>query len=355
MECTEFTFRNFRNLISGRLFWEQGLNLLTGRNGSGKTNCIEGLHLLLGWGPFGDRRDLLSWNGGEKHAFLTGKFSGEEELFLALSLGGTSVVKSGGKRSSFPEIRLQVPALAFLPRDMNLMDGPPSGRRSFLDRLCALLYPLYARRLNDFRKAVRHRTILLRQGRNTAVTSRAMAPLAVWIWEARERAVSSLEEGVSELRDLLPAPLELSLRRGGAGRKADYSEDWWSSLVAERPRECRCCTPVVGPHRDDLHIGSGGRDAAVFFSRGQKRRASVALMIAAGRTVEARLRRKPILLLDEIASELDEEGRRYIVSTLERTGWQIIAAAAEGVDPWPGAVWSVAKGNITLEERKNPR
>ena len=81
----------------------------------------------------------------------------------------------------------------------------------------------------------------------------------------------------------------------------------------------------------------------------------MALMIAAGRTVEGRLRRKPILLLDEIASELDEEGRRYIVSTLERTGWQVIAAAAEGVDPWPGAVWSVAKGNITLEERKNPR
>ncbi len=350
MQCTEFTLRNFRNLFKGRVFWTPGLNLLTGKNGSGKTNCLEGLHLLLGWGPFGDRKDLLAWDGTETKAFLTGKFIGEEELFLALSLGGTSVVKCDGKRSSFPEIRLQVPALAFLPRDMNLMDGPPSGRRSFLDRLCALLYPLYARRLNDFRKAVRHRTILLRQGKNTAVTSRAMAPLAAWIWEARERAVHSLEEGVSELRELLPAPLELQLHRGGAGRKADYSEDWWCSLVAERPRECRCYLPVVGPHRDDLHIGSGGRSAAVFFSRGQKRRASVALMIAAGRTVERRLRRKPILLLDEIASELDEEGRRFTVCTLESTGWQVIAAAAEGIDPWPGAIWSVTSGNITLEE-----
>ncbi len=349
MQCSEFLLRNFRNLFSGRVFWGPGLNLLMGRNGSGKTNCLEGLHLLLGWGPFGDRRNLLAWDGTEKNAFLTGNFSGEEDLFLALSLGGSTMVKCDGKRSSFPEIRLRVPALAFLPRDMNLMDGPPSGRRSFLDRLCALLYPLYARRLNDFRKAVRHRTILLRQGKKTAVTSRAMAPLAVWIWEARERAVRLLEEGLDGLGELLPASLELSLHRGGAGRKSDFSEDWWSSLAAERPRECRCCLPIVGPHRDDLRIESGGRDAAVFFSRGQKRRASVALMIAAGRSVEGRLRRKPILLLDEIASELDEEGRRFTVSTLERTGWQVIAAAAEQIVPWPGTLWSVEKGSISAE------
>ena len=76
----------------------------------------------------------------------------------------------------------------------------------------------------------------------------------------------------------------------------------------------------------------------------------MALMIAAGLSVERRLRRKPILLLDEIASELDEEGRRFTVSTLERTGWQVIAAGAERIDPWPGTVWSVENGSISVNQ-----
>jgi len=324
------------------------MNLFAGSNGAGKTNCLEAFHLLLGWGPLSDRKDIATWDSEEKRTYITGDFEGEEEAFLALGIGGNTIVKYNGKRCSFPDIRSAVPALAFLPADMALLDGAPSRRRSFLDRLCALLYPMYARRLGEFRKAVRHRSVLLRQGGNLAPLSRAAAPLAAWIWGARRAAAGVLAERLQELDDILPRSIDLFHLRGGGGREEDPLEDWWKSLDAQREKERLSCVPLVGPHRDDLAVCCGERLAASCFSRGQKRRASVALIVAAGKCVERRLRRKPLLLLDEIASELDMEGREITVSALSRTGWQIFATAAEEVvRQWPGKIWNIEKGRIS--------
>ena len=347
MWCSEFSTRNFRNLSSLRISWGPGLNLVTGNNGAGKTNCLEGLHLLTGWGPFGDRTDLVSWETEGGQAFLSGSFSGEENLFVAASIGGNTVMKCDGRRISFPEVRSRVPALAFLPGDMSILDGAPSIRRNFLDRLCALLFPLYARRLSDYRRAVRHRTVLLRSGKRTDAVSRTMAPLVSWIWECREEAVRLLTLGLSAFQGLLPGILELKHARGGAGLKNNGIEDWWASLEARSEKEKQLCISMVGPHRDDLYICCREREAAACFSRGQIRRASVSLMLAAGKAVEARLRRKPIVLLDEIASELDKNGRESTVEALHSTGWQVIAAAAEPItDHWPGSVWKVEEGFV---------
>ena len=347
MRCRALNLFNFKNISTERLLWDRGMNLLVGKNGAGKTNCLEALHLLLGWGPLGDRKDIATWGSEEKRTYITGEFDGEEEAFLALGIGGSTVVKYNGKRCSFPEVRSVAPSLAFLPSDMALLDGSPSRRRSFLDRLCALLYPLYARRLVEFRKAVRHRTALLRQGGNLGPLSKATAPLASWLWGARRAAVTGLSEELSELTGLLPLSLDLVHLRGGGGRAEDPLEDWWESLGARREKERLCGVPLVGPHRDDLGIWCGERIAASCLSRGQKRRTSAALMIAAGKCVERRLRRSPLLLLDEIASELDSEGRELTVSALLKTGWQIVATAAETVVPcWPGSVWHVEKGSI---------
>ena len=135
--------------------------------------------------------------------------------------------------------------------------------------------------------------------------------------------------------------------RGGGSGTENPLDDWWKSLETWSERERRSCLSLVGPHRDDLLVRTGGREAAVFFSRGQIRRASVALMLAAGKAVEARLRRKPLILLDEIASELDGEGRKITVASLEGTGWQVVAAAAEMPgEEWPGSMWKVEEGAV---------
>ncbi|NLM71832.1 MAG: DNA replication and repair protein RecF [Synergistaceae bacterium] len=349
MRCDELRLHNYKNIRTGEIFWGEGLNLLVGGNGAGKTNCLEALHILMGWGPIGDRRNIASWDRPTERVYITGCFSGEEEAFLAAGIGASTVVKYNGKRCSFSDVRSISPSLAFLPQDMALIDGSPSRRRSFVDRLCALLWPLYALRLTDFKRAVRHRIALLKRGAPLGALSKSMAAPASWLWRAREQAILCLVEELSHLEDLLPMPLDLTLKRGGAGRESDPAADWWRSLEAAGPRERACCTPLVGPHRDDILFQCDGMSAANCLSRGQKRRSSVALVIAAGRCIQRKLRRSPILLLDEMASELDRTGRGLFVDALAATGWQVIATAAEEVLPdWPGRTLMVEKGEVTL-------
>lgn len=347
MWCCEYLVRNFKNLLPHRIQWDPGLNLITGRNGAGKTNCLEGLHLLTGWGPFGARRDIPQWGNEERPAYVTGSFCGEEDLFMALVTGATTVMKCDGKRVSYPEVRARAPSLAFLPSHMALLDGPPSVRRNFMDNFCALLFPLYARWMGDYRRGVRHKTALLREGKNPKGASRAMAPLAARLWSSRDEAIGLLSLGLSSFPGLLPEPLELRHKRGGSLCGGDPLHDWRSSVEARSVEEGRSGLCLVGPHRDDLLIQSGGREGGVFFSRGQKRRAGAALMMAAARAVEARLKRKPLVIIDEIASELDREGREITFESLNKTGWQVIAASAElDEKEWPGVVWRAEEGAI---------
>jgi DNA replication and repair protein RecF len=124
------------------------------------------------------------------------------------------------------------------------------------------------------------------------------------------------------------------------------------ALAASLEHERRAKMVLVGPHRDDLLFSCGGRPASLALSRGQKRRVVMAVILAAGQLIEEKLRTKPILILDDIAAELDAEGRELMGSALVRTGWQVFASAA-GASFAPlgetsgGAVWRVQAGRIT--------
>lgn len=322
---------------------------MRGENGAGKTNLLEVLRLLSGWGPFRGRSAAESpqWGGTAGRAVLKGGFSGEEDLEITASVGRRVDLRREGKAVGAAAVRSRVPALAFTPEDLALIEGAPAIRRRFLDGLCALLLPLYAFRLLEYRKALRQRTAALKQNRGLTVTARVLAPLASWIWASRVAAVDLLRVGLSEVSELLPGPVEVSFIRGGSLGLEDGLEDFWASLARHAPLEERVGLPVVGPHRDDLLIESSGKAAVQVFSRGHRRRVAVALMMAAGWAVERKLRRAPLLLLDEVAAELDDSGRSVLVEALGARGWQVFAATAESAfDGWPGAVWRVAAGSV---------
>jgi len=349
MRCSWFQACEFRNLKPQRLEWALGLNLLRGENGAGKTNLLEVLRLLSGWGPFRGRTasEAPRWGGTAGRAALKGGFSGEEDLEIAALVGRRVDLRREGKQVGASTVRSRVPTLSFTPEDLSLVEGAPAMRRRFLDGICALLLPLYAFRLLEYRKALRQRAAALRQKRGMGATARVLAPLASWIWASRAAAVDLVRVGLSEVRELLPEPVEITFSRGGSLGLEDGLEDYWASLSRTADVEERFGLPVVGPHRDDLVIESEGRAASRFFSRGHRRRVAVALMMAAGWTVERKLRRAPILLLDEVAAELDDAGRSVLVETLDARGWQVFAATAESsFDGWPGAVWGVSAGSV---------
>lgn len=348
MNITVTQWEGFRNLKPRRLEWTKGLHLLLGANGSGKTNILEALHVMTGWGSLRGERveDLKKWGGAERGTFLSGAFSGEEEIEIRVGIGARIVMKSGNSSIRASHLRPLVPSLIFLPGDLSLVEGSPSVRRRLLDRLCALLFPVYAQRLHEYSRALRQRNASIKYGKNMTAAARVMAPLAAWIWACRLAAADLICNGLDYTGILLPEGVSVTLKRGSLGLE-DLHEDFWESLKATEKEEKCSGVCRVGPQRDDLEIRFGERDAARCFSRGYRRRIAVALLLASGRAVERKMRKKPILLLDEVTAELDHEGRERLITSLVQTGWQVFATTAEECSPeWPGTTWSVGDGDV---------
>ncbi len=351
MHCLSVAWVHFRNLGPRKTEWSSGLNLLIGPNGSGKTNILEALHLLGGWGPFQGGRsvaDLPFWSVPGATARIEGSFGGEESLRVEALIRGRSSLRLDGKMTKASEIRARLPLLAFQPGDLALVEGSPSVRRLFLDRLCALLFPLYALRLYEYRRALRQRICLLRQHRDCSLTTKVLVPLGGWIWSARRSAVDLLRLGLAHTGDLLPGALDVEFQRGGSRGLDEPERDLFEAFRQTADRERASGRVFVGPQRDDLLLRCEGREASARFSRGHRRRAAVALMLGAGWAVERRLRRRPILLLDEVTAELDEAGRNRTFAVLQASSWQVFAATAGGAAyEWPGVVWMVRQGEVT--------
>jgi DNA replication and repair protein RecF len=258
-----------------------------------------------------------------------------------------------GERATYSGVRALLPSLVFLPRDIDLLDGPPSLRRLFVDRISALISPPYARRLAEYRQILRQRAALLRSPRpnRTALEATALPLVRFggWIRAIRRRIVDLLEKELSEERALLPCALEIALEHRGskvlvpggefsgeAPVEIDFSifeEALAADLRANLERERHARMPLVGPHRDDLLFSCLGRPAALSLSRGQKRRTVAAAILAAGRVIRSRTRVAPILLLDDVAAELDAAGRRLMGQALASSGWQVFLTGAE--NPFP--------------------
>ncbi|SMG26509.1 DNA replication/repair protein RecF [Dethiosulfovibrio salsuginis] len=349
----ETGIKNFKNIALSRLSWNPGLNLVLGPNGSGKTNLIETLNILSGWGPFKSaaKSSMVNWDSDDKRGFLQAVAGGEEEVTVQTSVTSRCSMKCDDKRSNCSNIRLKIPTLSFLTEDMALIEGSPAVRRRFMDVLCAVIYPMYALRLTEYRRAIAHKKALLVSGRSTVLVDRAVAPMASWIWSCRDRAVKAIRMGLEASGDLPPGQVSFFMERGGGGLAEDGEEDYYLSVDRFSQRERGSIRPLVGPHRDDLKVLSGSMAASSVFSRGQRRRLSISLIVAAGWVIQTKLKKKPILLLDEVASELDPNGRRILVETLKNLKWQVIAATAEeNVFDWPGAIWNADKGDFYRKE-----
>lgn len=316
--------------------WPPGFNVITGPNGAGKTNFLEGLNLMAGWGPFESRMKIsgvIRWNFGEGehigNALLWGRVNGEESSEVFASLRSRCQLKCDGKSAGAAEMRRKIPVMSFMPWHMSLLKGGASHRRQLLDMIGALVSVPYARILHDYRIVLRQKAVLLRNRRNSSAADRLLVSLGVWLWTAREEILRMLRKEMDRYSEFLPAPMDFFFKRGGGDLDEDPSEDFKKSLRAAKEREFFARQPLVGPQRDDVKFTCGGIDAAAALSRGQSRRAVAALMLASAAVVERRLGKKPVMIFDEITSELDEPGKSMMVETLRGTGYQVFAATTD--------------------------
>jgi DNA replication and repair protein RecF len=327
-----------------------GVVLLHGPNGAGKTNLLEALHVgTQGFSPRA-RRDTQMIRFGTEAARIT--LSGSRglnafETDLVLTRREARTVRLNGDRlESSERLRQELTALVFTPDRLAVVKGAPATRRTYLDRVVGRLLPGRARIAGEYTSAVGQRNAALRRIRARHSTRDALAPwteqiasLGEELVRVRVEVVGLLAPVFAELADALGLENAL-LTYEGAPPTIDELE---SRLDADIERG----VTGAGPHLHDLRIEAGGRDLRVFGSQGEQRIAVLSLVLAEAELLRARTDVSPLVLLDDVLSELDGSRRSALADVIARNAQTVVTATAESALPVPAAQsLSVSPGRI---------
>jgi len=327
----------FRNLAAQRVELGPGLHVLHGDNGQGKTNALEAIHLLSSLRSFRACRLKELVAHGQPRAELWAQVeSAGAELSLRVAIEGSSrrtwLGESPARDAAEYLGRLQ--AVAFTPDDLAMVKGAPAQRRRFLDRAAFLLRPSHLLLARDFSAALRARNRLLRSGRaqaeELAAFGEQVARLGAELSARRLAAVELLGRAFERAcGDLLgrPAAAGLSLRPGWRleGGATGLAAELERSLGLDRRRGATS----VGPQLDDLELSLDGQPARRFASQGQQRALAVGLLLALVDEVVAAGAEQPVLLLDDVSSELDEGNRGRLFARVRALGGQVLVTTTD--------------------------
>ena len=368
MHLTRLRLQNFRSWCDLNLQLAPGLTIVSGANASGKTNLIEAAAMLAALrSPRASREgELIAWSAeppavarieGEAE---TAQSSVRVEIALA-ARGGASAEPEAAPPPTQKRIRVDglprsasqalgaIRAVAFSGLDADLLTGEAARRRTFLDLTISQVHGAHAVALSRYRQAVQQRNALLRR---IAARQAAPAELTEWdellsaeagrIWQARAGAADYLVEqaqtrhaqlhGEDAAGERLALRYEPALGEGSSTVAEHESEREWrermlDALERARPDDLRRAVTTVGPHRDDLAITLNGRSAAAYGSRAQQRDAALALRAAQADLIAQRSGEAPILLLDDLFSELDETRRERAAQFLHSAAQVILTTA----------------------------
>jgi len=364
---------NFRNYAELDLTLELGLTVLFGQNAQGKTNVLEAIYLLSSGSSYraASDKEVIRWGApeSERVARVTG-WSGELELQVLVpdmpGLGTKRVLLNGaGKRLA--DFVGRLPAVFFGPEQLDLVTGSPSHRRSYLDGALSQTDRTYFRALSVYNRALHQRNQLLKQFRERELNPEELVYWDLQLVEAgsvisQRRAVCLRQLAglaAEHHQQLAPGGGELALAyetklfRGEGGWErlltattSELQSEFRRWLAIEADREMAQGTTVVGPHRDDLLLSLNGQSVDKFGSRGQQRTVALALKLAELDLIREHTGETPILLLDDVLSELDE-ARRAALREVIRSHEQVLLTTTERPDMPAVAAYTVRQGSLT--------
>ncbi|MGE5281564.1 MAG: DNA replication/repair protein RecF [Chloroflexota bacterium] len=351
--------RPLRSLTETRLELGPGIVSLVGPNGAGKTNLVEALYFALTGRSFrtADRRDMIPFGGSlaRAEATLRDEDGIERRLLASVSRSeGRRHLIDGNAADPATLARNRPPVAVFAPDRLALVKGAPAERRAHLDRYVAARWPSRAELRRRFGQALAQRNALVAR---VASGERSAADLDPWDEAFAETAaalVAARAEAVAELSaPFTSAAAELGLpgngRLGYAPRADGSVEEIRAGLAERREADLRLGRSSWGPHLDELKIEAGGRSLRRYGSQGQQRAALLALIFAEREGLLAARRSPPLLLLDDVMSELDPDRRERLVERLAGGGQALITAADEHSLP-PQALERATRLSPPLDE-----
>ncbi len=365
---------DFRNYETADVALPPGLTVVRGANGEGKTNLLEAAGYLATLASFRGVATEALVREGCHQAVVRGEAerSGRELLIE------TEVAASGRGRAAVNKQRLRragdlLDALrvsVFAPDDLELVKGGPAARRRYLDDTLVAVHPRHDVLRRDMERILRQRTALLRQsasafghGGRGRLTSEIATTLDVWdsklvsageaLADARADLVTKLEPAMAKAyADVAPerGPARVAERHAVS---AAYDAPWRAqglaaALAASRDEELRRGVCLVGPHRDDLFLGINAMPARTHASQGEQRSLALALRLASHRLVAEAVGDVPVLLLDDVFSELDPDRTDALLHHLPPGQALLSTAGPIPAGAEPEQIVSVSAGRLSL-------
>ena len=337
--------RPLRSLAQARIELGPGIVSLVGPNGVGKTNLLEALYFALTGRSFrtADRRDLIPFGGSFARAEATIRDEDGIERHLLASVSrteGRRHLLDGSAADPATLARSRPPVAVFSPDRLSLVKGPPAERRAHIDGFVAARWPRRAALRQRFGQALAQRNAMVAR---LAAGQGAPSQLDTWdaaLAEAAAALAAARAEAVGELAGPFAlAAEELGLEGGGeleyAPRATGTAEEIRVGLGERREADLRLGRTSWGPHLDELKIATQGRSLRRYGSQGQQRAALLSLLFAERHVLIAARQVVPLLLLDDVMSELDPDRRQRLVERLGDGGQALLSAASE--DSLPAA------------------
>lgn len=354
MRVRELWLNDFRSYGNAQLVCPAGLSAVRGPNGVGKTNLLEAIGYLASLSSFrGAPADALIRDGADSAVVRA-----EVEADGRTQLIEAEISRTGRNRVQVNRQRLRrtsdllgtLRVSVFSPDDLELIKGGPGIRRSMLDDLLVALHPRNDAVRSDWERVLRQRNALLKQVGGRLDES---AELTLGVWDAKAAAVGEKLAGLrTELVDRLGPAVQTAYRDlAGAGEQVTltHRRGWSGSLeealTGSRRDDLRRGITTVGPHRDELWVELDGMVARTHASQGEQRCLALAIRLAGHREVTGETGTPPVLLLDDVFSELDPERCDALVTSLP-IGQAFLSTAA----PLPAAVHPEAVIEVSAGE-----
>ncbi|MDL5041548.1 DNA replication/repair protein RecF [Heyndrickxia coagulans] len=351
MYLQELELHNYRNYETLTIPFENKVNVILGENAQGKTNLMEAIYVLALAKSHrtSNDKELIRWDA--EYAKIKGrlhKTHGTVPLELTISKKGKKAKYNHIEQKKLSRYIGNMNVVMFAPEDLNLVKGSPQVRRRFIDMEIGQISPVYLYDMSRFQKILQQRNHYLKQLQMKKQTDRTILDiLTEQLIEQAAKIVMRRFEFVRMLEEWA-RPIHHSISRGLEQLEIQYkpsvnvSEELdWSKMIKSyenkfaeiREREIDRGVTMAGPHRDDLAFAVNGRDVHTFGSQGQQRTAALSVKLAEIELIYSEIREYPILLLDDVLSELDDYRQSHLLNAIQgRVQTFVTTTSVDGVD-----------------------
>ncbi|MFO7263736.1 MAG: DNA replication/repair protein RecF [Bacillaceae bacterium G1] len=363
----QLSLENYRNYETCQLTFRRPLNIFFGQNAQGKTNLLEAILLLAVAKSHRTphHRQLIRWN--EKSARVSGRITrlGRQwELALTLSDQGKVASVNRLEQERLSDFVGHLNVVMFAPEDVNLVKEGPSARRRFLDMEIAQISPNYLYDLTRYHRLLQQRNRFLKSmeaAQQTALLDtwdEQLSQFGVKILQKRRQFIRDLQQWASSLhrqftqgREEMVLHYQMSIPLEEQTTFQEGVAAYFEALKSGRSQDLRRGTSLFGPHRDDLRIFINGKDVQLYGSQGQQRTAALSLKLAELELIRQEVGEYPLLLLDDVLSELDPQRQADLIASIRPEVQTFITTThldgLEGVNIEAADVFYVERGQVT--------